>query len=139
MSTAPTVPPRPYESYNVPLNNPPPLPPLPRDIRDRYNTENGSLPHFEKPLIAPTPHHAANVSNNFTPGPTTDLFRWHKHSTISCQHTLLGRLLRLPTCDPWQILIFNLLPLLLLLLFLRLLLSLRPLLFLRPLQPRFLP
>ena len=65
MSTAPPVPPRPYDA---PLNPPrlPPLPPLPPDILERYNTENGSLPHFENPLIAPTPYHAVNVSENFT-------------------------------------------------------------------------
>ena len=67
MSTAPPVPPRPYDA---PLN-PPPLPPLPPNILERYNTENGSLPHFEKPLIAPKPHHAGNVSKRFTTRPQT--------------------------------------------------------------------
>ena len=61
MSTAPPVPPRPYIPPLNPPPNPPPLPPLPPNILHRYNTDSGSLPHFEKPLIAPTPHHAANV------------------------------------------------------------------------------
>ena len=75
MSTAPPpVPPRPYyDSPLTPTRNPlplppppPPLPPLPPNILERYNTENGSLPHFEKPLIAPKPHHAGNVSKSTT-------------------------------------------------------------------------
>lgn len=54
MSTAPPVPPRPYDAP------PPPLPPLPPHILDKYDE---SLPHFDNPLIAPKPHHAANVCN----------------------------------------------------------------------------
>ena len=57
MSTAPPAPPRPYDA---PLNSPP-LPPLLPDILEQYITESGSLPHFEKPLIAPTPHHGLRI------------------------------------------------------------------------------
>ena len=74
MSTAPPpVPPRPYYDSSTPSRNPPPLPPLPPNILERYNTENGSLPHFEKPLIAPKPHHAGNVSKYNQPKPTLRL------------------------------------------------------------------
>lgn len=51
MSTAPVIPPRPYDDPVNPL----PVPPLPPNILDE------SRPHFEQPLIAPTPHHPANV------------------------------------------------------------------------------
>lgn len=128
MSTAPPVPPRPYDSHNPA----PPLPPLPPDILlGRYNTESESLPHFEKPLIAPKPHHVANVSRilSMQIHALIHLLRWPKHWTISCQ--VLGHLLlTFPPCDPWQILLFNLLLLLFFPSLLLLLLSL---------QRRFLP
>ncbi|KAF8884266.1 hypothetical protein CPB84DRAFT_1636140, partial [Gymnopilus junonius] len=64
--SAPPVPPRPYElSTNERSNTnlPPPVPPLPPDIRlqnERYNTpspyEFESPARFENPMIAPRPH-----------------------------------------------------------------------------------
>ena len=50
MSSAPPVPPRPYDAP------PPPLPPLPPNIFRQYESQT--------PLIAPQPHNPTNVSNN---------------------------------------------------------------------------
>lgn len=60
MSTAPPVPPRPYDA----VLNAPPVPPLPPNILESYTAEHESLPHFDQPLIAPKPHHPANVRQN---------------------------------------------------------------------------
>ena len=73
--SAPPVPPRPYDGPTGNGDRPPPLPPLPPDLKaqaERYNTpsfyELDSPPHFENPLIAPRPHRVdpalpANVSS----------------------------------------------------------------------------
>lgn len=50
-----------YDAYNSrpALNDippPPPLPPVPQSLRAEIESEYGSPPHFEDPLVAPRPH-----------------------------------------------------------------------------------
>lgn len=55
----PPVPPRPYDAYDSrPSHNgdPPPIPPLPPTLRVELESEYGSGPHYDDPLVAPRPH-----------------------------------------------------------------------------------
>ncbi|PPQ96668.1 hypothetical protein CVT26_010293 [Gymnopilus dilepis] len=90
--SAPPVPPRPYDlnanatprtdpnsTHRTDPNLPPPVPPLPPDVRlqnERYNTpspyeyeyEYESPPRFENPMIAPRPHRLdASIPANVSP------------------------------------------------------------------------
>lgn len=57
----PPVPPRPYEGYDSQSSRsdipaPPPVPPLPPSLKVQLESEYGSRPHFEDPMVAPRPH-----------------------------------------------------------------------------------
>lgn len=60
MMTTPPVPPRPVDAYDRrparEQTGPPPVPPIPPSLRMDLESEYGSGPHFEDPLVAPRPH-----------------------------------------------------------------------------------
>lgn len=69
----PQVPPRPYDDHgrrpSRGQNGPPPLPPIPPALKQDLESEYGSAPHFEDPLVAPRPHKVhpdlpANMARN---------------------------------------------------------------------------